>query len=147
MQRARRQELGSDRREHPSRRDAALKSSSPHHKNTDNLWNLQCTAPISYPGPDAAGLTPPDQPGEMASVLDLSLDFDTPGDRLKWLLVVQLGLSAFLSDSAAAVAVLGLVAVVWTQRELLSLFLVGFAQMAGRCDDAPASSPVCVVQG
>lgn len=60
----------------------------------------------------------------MASVLDLQFDFLTPGDRLKWLLVVELGLSAFLSDSAAALAVLGLVGVAWTQRELLSVFLV-----------------------
>lgn len=80
----------------------------------------------------------------MASVLDLSLDFDTPGDRLKWLLVVQLGLSAFLSDSAAAAAVLGLVAVVWTQRELLSLFFVSQMGLARRCDGGPGSSHVCV---
>lgn len=63
----------------------------------------------------------------MASVLDLQLDFDTPGEKLKWLLVIQLGLSAFLSDSAAAVAAVGLVAVLWPHRELLSIFLVGRA--------------------
>lgn len=65
----------------------------------------------------------------MASVLDLQFDFLTPGDRLKWLLVVELGLSAFLSDSAAALAVLGLVGVAWTQRELLSVFLVSARRM------------------
>lgn len=60
----------------------------------------------------------------MASILDLQLDFDTPGEKLKWLLVIQLGLSAFLSDSAAAVAAVGLVSVLWPHRELLSIFLV-----------------------
>lgn len=59
----------------------------------------------------------------------ISLAFDTPPERLKLLAAAMLGLGLFLGDSGTAVAVLTLVAITLTNRELLqaTALFVGLA--------------------